>query len=118
MSVYNKNLQVLKEKDKVLYQAVLDWNEPMRDQCFVQETRNGSQILGIKQDGKDYYMGSRYNPEKEAERFAEQYHSLVNESYMIYLGLGDEKLLKVQRKHMFDFYAAQWYGGCGFKCHP
>ncbi len=94
MSVYNKNLQVLKEKDKVLYQAVLDWNEPMRDQCFVQETRNGSQILGIKQDGKDYYMGSRYNPEKEAERFAEQYHSLVNESYMIYLGLGDGRIAR------------------------
>ncbi len=92
MSVYDKNLQVLKEKDQVLYQAVLDWNEPVIEHCFVQKARNGSQILGIERNGRNYYMGSRYNPEQEAERFAEQYRSLVNESYMIYLGFGDGRI--------------------------
>ena len=40
MSVYDKNLQVLKEKDQVLYKAVLDWKELMKEHCFVQEARN------------------------------------------------------------------------------
>lgn len=94
MSVYDKNLQVLKEKDQVLYKAVLDWKEPMEEHCFVQETRNGAWILGIERDDRNYYMGSRYNPEQEAERFAGQYRSLVNESYMIYLGFGDGRIAR------------------------
>lgn len=94
MSVYDKNLQVLKEKDQVLYKTVLDWKEPMEEHCFVQEARNGAQILGVERDGRNYYMGSRYNPEQEAERFAGQYRSLVNESYMIYLGLGDGRIAR------------------------
>lgn len=94
MSVYDKNLQVLKEKDQVLYKAVLDWKEPVEEHCFVQKTRNGAWILAIERDGRNYYMGSRYNPEREAERFAGQYRSLVNESYMIYLGFGDGRIAR------------------------
>lgn len=94
MSVYDKNLLILKGKDQVLYKAVLDWKEPMEEHCFVQEARNGAQILGIERDGRNYYMGSRYDPEQEAERFAEQYRSLVNESYMIYLGFGDGRIAR------------------------
>lgn len=94
MSVYDKNLQVLKEKDQVLYKAVLDWKELMKEHCFVQEARNGARILSIERDGRNYYMGSRYNPEREAERFAGQYRSLVNESYMIYLGFGDGRIAR------------------------
>lgn len=94
MSVYDKNLQVLKEKDQVLYKAVLDWKEPMEEHCFVEEARNGARILGVERDDRNYYMGSRYNPEQEAERFAGQYRSLVNESYMIYLGFGDGRIAR------------------------
>ena len=88
MSYFEKNLRIIKKKNPRLYEAIKEWNNATQVNCSIVEAKNGSPIICVEKEKKEYYMGSRYNPEKEAERFAKQYESLVDYSYIIFVGLG------------------------------
>lgn len=88
MSYYEKNLKIIKKKNPRLNAAIKEWNKAIQIECSIIETKNGSRIICAKKEEKEYYMGSRYNPKKEAERFAKQYENLVDHSYIIFVGLG------------------------------
>lgn len=88
MSYYEKNLRIIEKKNPRLYIAIKEWNKAIQVNCSIVDTKNGSHIICVEKEEKEYCMGSRYNPEKEAERFAKQYENLVDYSYIIFVGLG------------------------------
>ncbi len=89
MNVYDKNVISLKKNHDRIYNEVLHWDREKQLGCSIQKAKNGGSVLCLNIDGKQTYMGSTYNPEKESERFAKQYSELVDYSYMIFVGLGN-----------------------------
>lgn len=88
MSYYEKNIKIIKKKSPQLYQAIKCRKNAAQLKCSTMNAKDGSNIICVEKEGKIFCMGSRYNPEKEAERFAQQYEQLVDYSYFIFVGLG------------------------------
>lgn len=90
MSIYDKNISVIKEKDKLLYDALVGDNIPNEETTYgVDISKNGLPIISANVDGDNYYLNSRYDPEREAERFVKQYSEVPDYAYMIFFGLGN-----------------------------
>jgi hypothetical protein len=105
MSIYEKNLLAIQKKDERLYQALQKQMNKSEDICFYIDTaKNQELIVYAKQKEKIQYMNSRYNPQREAQRFAAQYADVVDYSYMIFFGLGNgmiaEEIIKTRGEHV------------------
>ncbi|MCX7748447.1 MAG: DUF115 domain-containing protein [Clostridia bacterium] len=74
MTVYEKNLDMLKETNTALYQKILDL--PVESSKYsVLETKSGSFTIKVKLDDEtnasEFFLHSKYDPEREAANFAQ-----------------------------------------------
>lgn len=110
MSIYEKNLEAIRDRDPDLYDAILEKNLGQGEiEYYLDSARNGEMILGARQDGKIQFMSSRYDPGREASHFVKQYDKVLDYSFMIFFGFGNgviaRKLLQSRDEHvMFLFY--------------
>lgn len=105
MSIYQNNLNAIKEKDNMLYQAVMDRKFDDEDiQLESVAAKDGTAILRITKDGKGYYMNSPYNPIQEAVKFANQYQEVIDYSVMFFLGIGNgiaaDQIIQITGEHV------------------
>ncbi|MGN0154398.1 MAG: motility associated factor glycosyltransferase family protein [Lachnospiraceae bacterium] len=108
MSFYELNLEALKKHNALLYQGLtenvitredgsleIDINDeknPLKDsieEITSVEARDGTSIIKLKKDGKEYCMNSQYRPFDEAVKFADQYENVIDHSVMMMLGLSN-----------------------------
>lgn len=109
MSFYNDNMEVLKVHNTLLYEGLEKYTKLLDDEKVVLsvpedddrncwnmiesveslQARDGSLIVKISKDEKDYYLNSQYRPKEEAVKFANQYHKLIDYSVMMMLGLSN-----------------------------
>lgn len=112
MTYYENNIAVMKKSDPDLYTFIeqdKDSERETENNCFVQPTKDGSSIIGININDKSYYMGSRYNPTREAENFAKKYADIGDYSVVVFFGLGSgliaKKIVELLGEHVqFLFY--------------
>ena len=58
----------------------------METKVWSENAKNGTPILIVDRNGKEFRLNSTYQPEKEAERFAIQYKELEKGSIIIVFG--------------------------------
>lgn len=90
-SIMNKNIEELKKyypKIAVTMESYIKDNK-ITDRAFVDVSVDGNYIAGIVDNGRDWYMNSRYYPEKAAKDWAEQYEKVNYQTLFIILGLAN-----------------------------
>ncbi len=85
-NIYAKNMKVLRRRMPVLARA-LDEVPGTGCEYIVEEAKDGSMTLAIKQDDKIYQVHSKYNPQREAVQQVEN-SKFVNPKLLVILGLG------------------------------
>lgn len=110
MSVFEKNMKALLEKDKELYELICE-HRYEKDELIaeLEQAKDGSNITKVMVDNKDYYLNSQYRPTEEAERFVKQYETVKDYSFFVCFGFGNGivagKLRKELEEHViFLFY--------------
>ena len=85
-NVYARNMKVLRRRMPVLAKA-MEMIPPSGCEYIVEEAKDGSMTLAIRQDDKVYQVHSKYNPQREAAQQIEN-SKLVNPKLLLVLGLG------------------------------
>ncbi len=89
MNTYEKNLQAIGERNLYLKNALLNLKKTeLSENIGMEQAKSGDYISFIKQDEKKLYLGSRYNPVHEAERWVRQFQFRSDENVMGMLGFG------------------------------
>lgn len=87
---FEKNMQVLQERDEELYQAIRKYSLGESGYCPERvQAKDGTDITRLTVDGRNIYLNSQYRPLQEAITFAEQYHSVIDYSFMTFFGFGN-----------------------------
>lgn len=92
MTIYEKNLSKLKEFRNQLYIRVKEFkscdenNTINLDSC---EAKDGTKVLIVESNDKIYRLNSNYNPNQEADRWAEQFKSNYSNCVISFFGLGN-----------------------------
>lgn len=82
------NLMLFRKHFNELYHHLRNV-ERDRDHYHIEESRNGLPTLQVIRDQKAYYLHSYYNPEREAEKWAEQLKDEVNKAKQVVIyGIG------------------------------
>ena len=55
MSYFEKNLRIIKKKNPRLYEAIKEWNNATQVNCSIVEAKNGSPIICVEKEKKEYY---------------------------------------------------------------
>lgn len=90
MSFWDKNLEVIKEKDCDMFNKIQEHEniEKNGGQFIIEQARDGSDILGISEDGHKVMLNSTYRPKDEAVKFAGKIE-LTENSITVLVGLGN-----------------------------
>ncbi|MBE5967379.1 MAG: motility associated factor glycosyltransferase family protein [Lachnospiraceae bacterium] len=90
---YEKNMQILQEYREQLYQLIKQQTIENTDasDAFVHSvsTRTGELALVVEKDNHQFRLNSRYNPQEEASKWAEQYHIKNLNTVVVMFGLGN-----------------------------
>ena len=107
---FEKNMQVLKERDEELYQAIREYI-PGESEYYPEQVqaKDGTDITKLIVDGKDKYLNSQYRPLQEAVTFVEQYHAVNDCSFMIFAGFGNGILARQLRQTLGDHVVFLFY---------
>lgn len=82
------NRNVLRLKDRALLQQLSKWEEQQPTGEIVVETaKSGALTMKVVLDGKSQYMQSKYDPIKEAERFASKFTE-ESSAHVLFVGIG------------------------------
>ena len=95
MSFWDKNMKALEHRDHDLYQDILEQVDqvlPKQYELVTEQARDGSDILGIVQEGRKIMLNSTYKPEEEAIKFAGKIQ-LKDNSITVLFGLGNGKIV-------------------------
>ncbi len=87
MSFFEKNIQVIKEQNIVLYEQLQ--KERLIDRVMSEPARDGKHYLKVHIGGKWVAMNSTYRPEAEAFKFAGQYGGLPAYGRILVFGFGN-----------------------------
>lgn len=81
--IFTENTDIIKGRFPGVRRVLKDLNElPAADGLFfVTTAKNGQPTLGLKKEGKNYYLHSAYNPEEEAGRLAARMREQVGETH-------------------------------------
>ena len=110
MSFWDKNLEVIKEKDNDMFRKIQEHEniEKNSPQFIIEQARDGSDILGILEEGRKIMLNSTYRPKDEAVKFAGKIE-LTENSITVLVGLGNgivvsEILNKLNKEAMLFIY--------------
>lgn len=84
------NLKVLKERNPVLYNALINFtDEKAREGCeyCVEPSSSGYYTMALKENGRKWYLHSNRNPLREARAFAKREYKLEQDKYVL-VGMG------------------------------
>mgnify|MGYP000756545711 FL=1 len=89
--IYEKNLSQLKYSENDIYEKICDpdfcWDE---GRSVIEYAKNGEPVLVyIQEDGTKEYLGSRYNPTQEAEKFMADCVDLPEKATLVLVGFGN-----------------------------
>ena len=94
MMYWDKNLQALRKKEEALYEKVVNkdnTNQDKKYELFMNQAKDGSDILGIIKDGKSVSLNSTYRPDEEAVKFAGKIQ-LTENSITVLVGMGNGRI--------------------------
>lgn len=110
MSFWDKNIEVIKEKDNDMFRKIQERENIEQDgsQFIMEQARDGSDILGILEEGRKVMLNSTYRPKDEAVKFAGKIE-LTENSITVLMGLGNgivvsEVLNKLNKEAMLFIY--------------
>lgn len=110
MSFWDKNLEVIKEKDNDMFRKIQEHEniEKNSPQFIIEQARDGSDILGILEEERKIMLNSTYRPKDEAVKFAGKIE-LTENSITVLVGLGNgivvsEILNKLNKEAMLFIY--------------
>lgn len=92
MELYENNLESLKQKNRNLYNRILEIEETLaveKNKIYIEKAKNGSCILGMHRDGRKVSLNSRYNPEHEAEVWVKGFSWNGYENVILMFGLAN-----------------------------
>lgn len=93
MSFWEKNLEVLKERDEELAKGIEPRGITGDDEYFIEKAKNGSDVLVWLKEGRKIYLNSTYCPENEAEKFAKGI-PITKHALLVFMGIGNGVILK------------------------
>lgn len=94
MSFWKKNIEALKKRDEDMFVSIQEYRTQMSGDeidIFVEQARDGSDILGIVQDERRVRLNSTYRPREEAVKFAGKIQ-LTDNSITVLFGLGNGQI--------------------------
>lgn len=86
-----KNLNALKERYPELVADFAKCQEQKveDDSTFLDKSADGEYIAGVVKDGRDWYLNSRYSPQKAAKEWAGQYVDMNFQTIFVILGFAN-----------------------------
>lgn len=88
MTIYEKNLENLKEYYSVIFSEILKHNDS--DSVIIEESVNKEIIVSVKDDkGKEYYLNSRYNDSEMVKQWIEQQEKIKYQEILVVFGLSN-----------------------------
>ena len=85
-NLYSRNMKILRKRMPV-FEKALEMSRGSDCEYLVEEAKNGSMTLAIKQGDKLHQVHSRYDPQREAKQQVAGMN-LVNPKILVVLGLG------------------------------
>lgn len=86
--ILTDNRNVLRMKDRELLNKISEWDHQQpTGQVIVEQAKTGVPTMKVIQDGKTQYLQSKYDPEKEAQRFAGKFAEEPIH-YVLFVGVG------------------------------
>ncbi|MCM1273724.1 MAG: DUF115 domain-containing protein [Clostridium sp.] len=90
MTIYEKNMDALKEKYQIIYDALKDMDQDaVSDIVHVEDARKGGQVVVYDENGKSIYLNSKYDPENEASKYMEAAFEMPNHALLIMYGISN-----------------------------
>ncbi len=107
---FDKNMKVLQTRDEELYQAIKKY-EPAESRYNPElvQAKDGTGITRLTVDGKKWYLNSQYRPLQEAETFVEQYHEVIDYSFMVFFGFGNGIIARQLRQYVGEHVSLLFY---------
>lgn len=84
------NQQLLQKKFPAIYKGLMEWQQASQSRYDfqVKGSKKNDPTLAINRDGKEQFINSAYDPEKEAMRWAEQFEQLEEYDHVFFYGIG------------------------------
>lgn len=95
MSFWDSNMKALMRRDRDMYETLQQYIVQRKENEYEltkEQARDGSDILGIFQNGRKVMLNSTYRPEEEAVKFAGKIQ-LTSNSITVLFGLGNGKIV-------------------------
>lgn len=100
--IFQKNMQALADIFPKMVQQIADYLEeydPKNGNAYVDSSVNGEPIVRVNENGRSWYLNSRYNATESSYKWAEQYKDKNRLAVFILYGLSDgshiRELLKI-----------------------
>lgn len=89
MTFFEKNIQVIKEKNIVLYEQLQIQQERLIDRVMSGTAKDGNSFLEVSIGGEMVALNSTYKPLAEAEKYSRQYAGLTAYARLLIFGFGN-----------------------------
>lgn len=90
MTIYEKNMEALKKKYQIVYEALKGVDaDGTPDIVRVEDARKGGQVVVYNDNGKDSYLNSKYEPENEALKYMEDTFEMQGSALLLMYGLSN-----------------------------
>ena len=102
MEFYSSNLESLKQKNTNLYHHILKIEDTLamgqENEIYIDQAQNGSCILGMHKEGREFSLNSRYNPGHEAEMWVKGFSWNGYENIFLMFGLANGTYIRALLK--------------------
>ena len=99
MTIYEKNMEALKEKYSVIYEVLKNIREDeLSDIVHIEDARKGGQVVVFNDNGKHVYLNSKYDPENEASKYMENTFEMPNNALLVMYGLSNGCYIKAHMR--------------------
>lgn len=100
MTLYEKNMQELKNKYPMIYNTIKDaCAEESTDIVHIETARNGGSVIVYNDNGKIVFLNSKYDPENEAAKYMSETFEMSNDAVLMMYGLSNGYYIKEYMKH-------------------
>lgn len=100
MVIYENNMNVLKEKYPIIYEAIKDVHaDSISDTVRIEDARKGGQVVIYNNNGTDIYLNSKYDPENEALKYMAETFELHDSALLFMYGLSNGYYIRKHIQH-------------------
>lgn len=105
MSIYDNNIELLKENNHSLYKALMEAEEKLskpRIDVYERTALNGEPVLEVEKNGEVTRLNSLYNPSHEAKIWSEQFERVSLQDVYVLFGFGNGNFVRALTERMED----------------